>query len=155
MAKDTSLVALTTSKWVLASLWIGGGLLLILIMLWLTFGHYITDSKDVETAVKWLAANIGPTFGLISGVIVFDATENSKKTTRMVDRWAFNLSFILSFFYLGIIAAHLVIPIIKYPDQVEIQVMSFIGRTEILMSLIQGAVVATLGIFFLRNEPIK
>ena len=92
---------MTVCKRRLASLWfVGGGILLLLVILQTLLGGYGDKSGD---AFGWLLPNIVPTLSLIIGVLVSDALGKGLPG-KEADRFLFRLSFGLSCAYLSMSA---------------------------------------------------
>ena len=147
MSNDRELVALSQSKWRLATLWFVGFIILFIIMLGQTIGGLYINEGEIKTAWNWFLPNIAPTLTLIIGVLVGEAQEKDKPK-RMVDRKFYRLSVVVSSFYLLVIMSHIVIPPFFAPSRM----MDLIGMSGIWLGVVQGFVAAVLGVFFVRQE---
>ena len=150
MTDRIDLISLTSSKWRLATLWFTGFAILLFLMLGQTFGGFYPNEAEVKTVWNWFLPNIVPTLTLIIGVLAGDA-QPSKKEKRMVNKKFYQFCFAISTLYLLILLAHIVIPPFFFPTKM----IDLFGMSSIWLSVLQGFVAASMGVFFVRQEFVN
>ena len=131
----------------LATLWfIGGGVLFLILALQTINQHYEQYGVTAQDAWAWFLPTIMPTLSLMIAVFAADATNPQQENTD-VSTFTFFLSFVISFVYLTLVALTILLqPIVNTP------ILELMKKSNLYLSPIQGAVAATVGIFFVRSK---
>lgn len=126
----------------LITLWfVGSGIVFFIVLLQSFFGRY---SDQVDEAWGWLLPTVVPTLALMIGVLVADARQESSPE-KMVDRFTFSMSFILSLAYFAVILLTIAVQPFTTKPPLELLKLS-----NLWLAPIQGLVTASLGAFFVR-----
>lgn len=126
----------------LITLWfVGSGVVFFIVLLQSFFGRY---SDQVDEAWSWLLPTVVPTLALMIGVLVADARQESS-LEKMVDRFTFSMSFILSLAYFAVILLTIAVQPFTTKPPLELLKLS-----NLWLAPIQGLVTASLGAFFVR-----
>lgn len=128
----------------LATLWLVMSGLIFVLMIILTNGQRF-ESK-VDEAWSWLLPSILPTLSLILGVFVYESQQENK-TTRVVDKFYFRITYMLSLFYLLLF---LTMPLIQPATGKPL--IFLMKQSGVYLGPLQGLVSASMGIFFLKKE---
>jgi hypothetical protein len=137
-------VSLRKCKKQIAILWFAGaGVVFFLVLFQTLFGHYGAKADD---AWSWFLPTVMPTLSLIVGVLVSDAIGKQKRD-KVVDRFFYRLSFILSLSYLILVA----FTILMQPFS-SLYPLQFLKQSHLWLGPFQGLVTASLGAFFVRGE---
>ena len=135
-------IPLTQAKRMIALVWYGSAMILILIVaIQANLGIY---KEDYDKAWGWLSSTILPTLSLITGVLVADAgatTEDSRKTSAFM----FYMALGASLFYILLV----VLTIIMGSQVGRIELMN---RSHGWSGLLQGVVGGYTGFFFAQKS---
>ena len=136
-------VPLSSCRYKLASLWMGGFFILaVVLVVQQVLGHY---GNDADAAWTWLLPNVVPTLSLMVGVLV--AAQRSKHPEReSVDRNFYRLSLSVSLAYLGFLL--LTILIQPFASQAPLTLME---SSKNLLTPFQGLATGMLGAFFVSG----
>lgn len=128
----------------LTVLWLCGAGLIFLVFIFQTiFGRY---GEKVDEAWQWLLPTLMPTLFLIVGTWVVEAL--SKETKRkMIDKFVFRLSFILSIVYILLVA----ITIFLQPFA-QLSALELMKKSNLWLGPFQGLVSASIGVFFVKGK---
>ncbi len=138
-------VNMTVCKKQLAVAWvIGGGVIFFVLLAQTLLGHY---GDKAEEAWAWFMPSIVPALSvIISGVVVSGTLGKELKTTT-VDRFAFQLSFILSVCYLIVVSLTIFLSPFSTLPPLELMKMS-----NLWLAPMQGGVSAALVVFFVSTK---
>jgi hypothetical protein len=137
-------ISMSTAKKRIATIWfIFGGFLFIIIFLQTLSAYY---GDKVNEAWSWFLPTIFPTLSLITAVFVSDAV-GKNTSIKSVDRFYYFLTIALSLVYL--LAICLVFLISPLTDANPIELMK---RANFGLGPLQGIVIASMGIFFVKKE---
>src|SRR5438045_2813502 len=141
------MLPMVTCKKRLTILWfIGAGLVFSIVLMQTLLNHFGDLASD---AWAWLLPAIMPTLSLMASVWATDALGKGSQT-ESVDRFVFYLAFMLSAGYLLTVAVTILVqPLVGVTAQDSIAVMH---RSSFLLGPLQGLVVASLGIFFVKKN---
>ena len=136
---------MTICKRQLAIAWcIGGGLIFSVLLIQTLLGHYGDKANE---AWAWFLPSIVPTLSLIVSGVVVSGPLGKDLETKTVDRFAFNLSFVLSICYL--IAVSLTIFISPFSTLPPLELMKM---SNLWLAPMQGLVSAALAVFFVSTK---
>jgi hypothetical protein len=149
-------MTLTKSKWMFASIWLGGaGLVFLILVVQSLVGRYGSQSED---AWAWYLPTVMPTLSLIIGVLASDfriaatATANSTTSTTNADakvlpvsaRGLLWLGVGLSVFYLLLVA----VTILAQPFLQGVSPIELMHRSNLWLGPLQGLTAGVLAAFF-------
>lgn len=142
----TELVGLSQAKKRLMLLWFpASGFLFLLLMLQTAFGHYGDHARD---AWSWLLPTIIPSLSLMIAVFTMDL--GSGEAERQVERFALNLCFGISVFYLIAVAVIILLgPIAGHNGRTSLDLMA---QAQFGLAPMQGIVSGVLGWFFVKPQ---
>jgi hypothetical protein len=121
---------------------VGGGVVLLIMILQTTFGHY---GDDAQGAWQWLLPNLIPTLTLVMGVSAF--TRPDPATTPSGIKSLFTICMAMSIFYLLV----LVLPILLQP-MVGGAPLPLLRQSNLWLGPLQGLASTLLGVFFAREK---
>ncbi len=113
----------------------------LVVVLQTLFGKFGDNVSDVWS---WLQSALVPSLSLMITIFV---TNINTEDDHQVDVFYFRLTFWISFVYLMILLAHILIE--PFSSKTEIQI---IKQSKVYIGTIQGIVSASLGLFFVKKE---
>jgi hypothetical protein len=141
-------MTLTKSKWVFASIWLGGaGLVFLVLVVQSLVGRYGSQSED---AWAWYLPTVMPTLSLIIGVLASDfrAAATSATTDAKVlpvsAKGLLWLGVALSVFYLLLVA----VTILVQPFLQDVSPIDLMHRSNLWLGPLQGLTAGVLAAFF-------
>ena len=156
-------MTLTKSKWVFASIWLGGaGLVFLVLVVQSLFGRYGSQSED---AWAWYLPTVMPTLSLIIGVLATDfriaatasataagaagatatpTIANDAKILPVSARGLLWLGIGLSVFYLLLVA----VTILAQPFLQDVSPIELMHRSNLWLGPLQGLTAGVLAAFF-------
>lgn len=147
-------MTLTKSKWVFASIWLGGaGLVFLVLVVQSLVGRYGSQSED---AWAWYLPTVMPTLSLIIGVLASDfraaasatttatATATDTKVLPVAAKGLLWLGVALSVFYLLLVA----ITILVQPFLQDVSPIELMHRSNLWLGPLQGLTAGVLAAFF-------
>ena len=137
-------MTLTKSKWVFASIWLGGaGLVFLILVVQSLVGRYGSQS---EAAWAWYLPTVMPTLSLIIGVLVndFRAGPTGAKVLPVSAKGLFWMGVGLSSFYLLLVA----VTILVQPFLQDVSPIELMHRSNLWLGPLQGLTAGVLAAFF-------
>lgn len=152
-------MTLTKSKWMFASIWLGGaGLVFLILVVQSLVGRYGSQSED---AWAWYLPTVMPTLSLIIGVLATDfrvaatanataaasattTTANDAKVLPVSARGLLWLGVGLSVFYLLLVA----VTILAQPFLQDVSPIELMHRSNLWLGPLQGLTAGVLAAFF-------
>lgn len=150
-------MTLTKSKWMFASIWLGGaGLVFLILVVQSLVGRYGSQSED---AWAWYLPTVMPTLSLIIGVLASDfrtaatasatttaatTTANDAKVLPVSARGLLWLGMGLSIFYLVLVA----VTILAQPFLQDVSPIELMHRSNLWLGPLQGLTAGVLAAFF-------
>jgi beta-lactamase regulating signal transducer with metallopeptidase domain len=152
-------MTLTKSKWMFASIWLGGaGLVFLILVVQSLVGRYGSQSED---AWAWYLPTVMPTLSLIIGVLASDfrttatanasatattatTTANEAKVLPVSARGLLWLGVGLSVFYLLLVA----VTILAQPFLQDVSPIELMHRSNLWLGPLQGLTAGVLAAFF-------
>ena len=125
---------------------LGTGLLLIVILIWLIGGKFPID--DVTT---WIIQNVGPYTTLITTTFIVRYSQQNSQSTE-IDGFFYRLSMTMSIFYFLILFLILIyIPIHEF-DSPKDGVKGALEKSNKILPFIQSILGGVLGVFFVKKK---
>ena len=137
-------MTLIKSRWVFASVWLGGaGLVFSILVVQSLVGRYGTQSQD---AWAWYLPTVMPTLSLIIGVLVSDfrAASANAKPLPVSTKGLLWLGLGLSVFYLLLVA----VTILVQPFLQDVSPIELMHRSNLWLGPLQGLTAGVLAAFF-------
>ena len=137
-------MTLIKSRWVFASVWLGGaGLVFSILVVPSLVGRYGTQSQD---AWAWYLPTVMPTLSLIIGVLVSDfrAASATAKPLPVSTKGLLWLGLGLSVFYLLLVA----VTILVQPFLQDVSPIELMHRSNLWLGPLQGLTAGVLAAFF-------
>jgi len=144
----TNYVSVTNCKKNLMKTWfIGAFIIFLLIIGQSIFGRY---SERIAEAWGWFLPTVMPTLSLMIGVSLADRFGVSSKREKKIDPFMYKLALCLSFAYLSVVLATiLLLPYSPMPPLEHLDV------SNLWLAPIQGLVAGALGAFFVKVEQAE
>lgn len=137
----------------LATVWLGGGGVIFLILLpMVMMGKFHGVPKGVEDAFGWYLTTIMPNLSLIIGALVEDVRAEPEKKIKHVDSFFYRLAVGFSIFYLGVVLLTLFGSTFSILPPEE-RGVAMLRLSNLWLAPIQGLVTGILGFFYLRARP--
>jgi len=127
----------------LATLWLGGSAAVSLLLVAQSLGGKY--GSGVADAWSWLLPLITPVLLLIIGAVVAEAHQPQVRATA--SRFAYRLSSGLSLFYLGLLAAAILVQPFSLQEPLKV-----LDVSTLWLGPLQGLVATSLGVFFQSKE---
>lgn len=137
-------MTLTRSKWLFASVWLGGaGLVFMILVVQSLVGRYGSQSED---AWAWFLPTVMPTLSLIIGVLVSDfrSAKPDRQPLPVSARGLLWLGVGLSVFYLLLVA----VTILAQPFLQDVSPIELMHRSNLWLGPLQGVTAGVLAAFF-------